>query len=198
MAEVDSERLHRSLVYELLGRLWAQEPGDLLHQLAEEPLASAWRDLGGTIPQRTDDSTRTSLDEDYCRLFIGPSGHLPPLQSVWTTGELDRGVKASLSHFESVVDFALPWNFVNMPDHLGNELWAMARILSKSANLTGADAEIADDLARQFFIRHLDWADPLLNAVIQREHHRFYGTVASITLQFLDDEALRFETTAAR
>lgn len=194
----DSEPVQRSLVYELLARLWAQEPDGVLEQISEEPLSSAWRGLGGIVPDFTSDTVRASLEEEYCRLFIGPSGHLPPIQSVWMSGELDKGVRASLNDFDSVVDFAPPWKFITMPDHLGNELWAMAQILRKSVGLSNTDFRIADDLARQFFIGHLSWAEPLLNAAIDRERDGFYGTVASITLNFLRDESPLFRTAAVR
>lgn len=196
MTTENSEPLQRSLVYELLAWLWAQEPDEVLKQLDEEPLASAWRGLGGIIPDVTSDAVRSALDEEYCRLFIGPSGHLPPMQSVWMSGELDKGVKASLSEFDAVVDFAPPWKFTTMPDHLGNQLWAMGQILRKSVGLSNTDGRLAEDLASQFFSAHLSWADPLLNAVIDRERDGFYGTVASITRDFLKDESARFRTAA--
>lgn len=192
----NSEPLQRSLVYELLAWLWAQEPDGVLKQLDQEPLASAWRGMGGIIPDVTSDAVRSSLDEEYCRLFIGPSGHLPPMQSVWMTGELDKGVKASLSEFDAVVDFTPPWKFTTMPDHIGNQLWAMGQILRKSVGLSNTECRLAEDLASQFFISHLSWADPLLNAVIDRGGDGFYGTIASITRNFLEDESARFRTAA--
>jgi TorA maturation chaperone TorD len=143
MTSENSGHLERSLVYRLLARLWAEEPGELLAQLASEPLLSAWQQLGGVLPDHTSDEVRASLDEDYCRLFVGPRNHLPPIQSVWTSGELDTGVTASLREFDTVVGFDEPWDFAIIPDHLGNEMWAMGQILRKSAGLTPDEMEIA-------------------------------------------------------
>ena len=80
MASKDLNRAERAAVYQLLARLWAEEPGRLLEQLRSEPLCSAWAQLGGIVPDEDSDGTHSSLDEDYCRLFIGPKEHLPPIQ----------------------------------------------------------------------------------------------------------------------
>lgn len=186
-----SENLERSSVYLLLARLWAEEPVELLEQLASEPLASAWQQLGGVVPEYDSQDARSKLEEDYCRLFVGPKGHLPPVQSVWMSGELDTEVTASLREFDSVVGFDEPWSFAIIPDHLGNELWAMGQILLKSQGLQQTDRTVADDLASHFFVGHLEWAERFLKAVEDREGDRFYGTVASVTLRFLNDEAAR-------
>ena len=87
-----SDFLERTSVYQLLARLWAEEPGDLLTELSSEPLRSAWLQLGGVIPDHESEELRSALDEDYCRLFVGPKGHLPPIQPVWEGGELDTAV----------------------------------------------------------------------------------------------------------
>ena len=192
MASKDLDRAERAAVYQLLARLWAEEPGRLLEQLRSEPLRSAWAQLGGIVPDEDSDGTHSSLDEDYCRLFIGPKEHLPPIQSVWMSGELDTGVTSSLREFNTVIGFEEPWNFDIIPDHLGNELWAMGQILRKSIKLP-LDENLADDLACQFFNGHLNWSADFLDAVIDRENDRFYGTVASVTQQFLRDEATHLE-----
>lgn len=194
MPSAFSDRPERAAVYQLLARLWAEEPGGLLAELASEPLATVWQQLGGIVPDFTSDDVCSSLDEEYCRLFIGPKGHLPPIQSVWTSGELDTGVTASLREFDGIIGFDEPWDFSIIPDHLGNELWAMSQILLKSDGLDPDELAVAEDLASQFFAGHLRWTDDLLNAVIEREGNKFYGTLAAITLRFLNDEAARLET----
>lgn len=193
-----SDRLERASVYQLLARLWAEEPGDLLTELAAEPLAAAWRQIGGCVPDHSSEIVRSLLDEEYCRLFIGPKGHLPPIQSVWASGELDTGVTASLREFDSIIGFDEPWEFSIIPDHLGNELWAMSQILLKSSGLRTDELAVAEDLAGQFFSGHLNWSGDFLNAVIEREGDRFYGTLSTVTQRFLNDEATRFETPVAQ
>jgi TorA maturation chaperone TorD len=136
---------------------------------------------------------RATIDEDYCRLFVGPTGHLPPIQSVWTSGELDTEVTASLREFDAIIGFDLPWSFAMIDDHLGNELWAMSQILLKSDGLPPDQLSVADDLLAAFFTGHLSWTAALIEAVVDREGDRFYGTVAAITRQFLKDEAVRFQ-----
>lgn len=196
MTSTEYDRAERAAVYQLLARLWAEEPGGLLEQLRSEPLCSAWEYLGGVVPDQDADGTYSSLDEDYCRLFIGPKEHLPPIQSVWVSGELDTGVTASLREFDTVIGFEEPWDFAIIPDHLGNELWAMSQILRKSDRLAVDDQAVANDLASQFFKGHLNWMGEFLDAVIDRESDQFYGTVASVTQRFLRDEATRLEVPA--
>lgn len=192
MPSAMADNLDRASVYRFLARLWAEEPGELLAELATEPLRTVWKQLGGNVPNLASDRDQSSINEDYCRLFIGPKGHLPPIQSVWTRGELDTSTTASLREFDAIVGFAGPWKFSIIPDHLGNELWAMSQILVKSDGLAVDDQIVAEDLARQFFTGHLNWTDNFLEAVIQREGEQFYGTLAAITRQFLKDEAARF------
>lgn len=182
----------RTSVYKLLARLWAEEPDGLLTELSSEPLRSAWLQLGGVIPDDESEELRSALDEDYCRLFVGPKGHLPPIQSVWEGGELDTAVTTSLREFDSIIGFELPWSFAVVDDHLGNELWAMGQLLHKADGLSPGQSSIADDLAGAFFKGHLSWTEPLLDAVVSREGEQFYGTLATITREFLGDEAVRF------
>ena len=191
-----SDFLERTSVYQLLARLWTEEPGDLLTELSSEPLRSAWLQLGGVIPDHESAELRSALDEDYCRLFVGPKGHLPPIQSVWEGGELDTAVTTSLREFDSIIGFELPWSFAVVDDHLGNELWAMGQLLHKADGLSPGQSSIADDLAGAFFKGHLSWTEPLLDAVVGREGEQFYGTLATITRQFLGDEAVRFRVAA--
>lgn len=187
-----SDFLERTSVYQLLARLWAEEPGDLLTELSSEPLRSAWLQLGGVIPDHESEDSWSALDEDYCRLFVGPKGHLPPIQSVWEGGELDTAVTTSLREFDSIIGFELPWSFAVVDDHLGNELWAMGQLIHKADGLSPDQLSIADDLAAAFFKGHLSWTEPLLDAVVSREGDQFYGTLATITREFLGDEAVRF------
>lgn len=198
MASTICNLTERVAVYQLLARLWAEEPGQLLEHLMTEPLAAAWRELGGSSSVHDSDVAQASLDEDYCRLFVGPKGHLPPIQSVWMSGELDTGVTTSLREFDTVVGFEQPWDFAIISDHLGNELWAMSQILRKSEGLPAEDQAVAEDLACEFFKGHLNWTDQLINAVVDRESDRFYGTIASITGRFLQDEAARFNLPASQ
>tara|TARA_R110002072_G_scaffold271038_2_gene430973 strand:+ start:95718 stop:96341 length:624 start_codon:yes stop_codon:yes gene_type:complete len=187
-----SDNKVRASTYQLLARLWGQEPGGLLEPLATEPLASAWQQLGGNIPDHTSEEVRAELDEDFCRLFVGPKDHLPPIQSVWESGELETAVTTSLREFDMIIGFELPWSFGVVDDHLCNELWAMGQILRKTDGLSPDQMDIAEDLAGAFFTGHLSWGKRLFEAVVSREGEQFYGTVAGITQQFLNDEAVRF------
>ena len=186
----DSDR--RSAVYRLLARIWAEEPNESLTVLAAQPFASIWGEAGGQVPDLHSASVRETLSERYCWLFVGPTEHLPLLQSVWETGELVGDVASSVALYDSLIGFEQPWRFELLPDHLGNQLWRMSDILVKSALLrTSEELLQAADLAGQFFSTHVTWCRRLLDSIIERDGEGFYGTSAAVTIRFLEDEAER-------
>lgn len=186
----------RGAVYRMLARLWATELTEPTVQLLASPdVSDVWQSLGGCDPELLTPDRLDDLAEDYCRLFVGPTGHLPPIQSVWADGELQSDVVTSLTEFVSVCGYESPWSG-QLPDHLGNELQLMGLALAK-ASLETESAAIDD--ARQFTAtlldRHLRWALPFAAQVTRRDEDGFYGQLALVTRAFLQSEdELYFET----
>lgn len=175
--------LHRSDaiadVYAMLSRLWLRELDEaLLVELQRQPLREAYETLGGVIPESSDLDT---LAEEYCRLFIGPRGHLPLLESVWKRGELQSESTDSIQSFAELFGFQGDRNL--MMDHLGVQL----QIMSQATSLVcrAGDSSETSEAAREFFVRHLGWTDPLFAAVMDRGGSDFYLALTRLTKEFL-------------
>lgn len=174
-----------SSTYSLLARLWLREvDAPFLAQLRETDLGEAFQAAGGRVPQVGE------LDElaaEYCRLFVGPRNHLPPLQSVWQRGELQSEITSSIRSFAEAIFFDSPLNAGSvMYDHLGTELDIMSQITATVSTETCVESRA---LASEFFRRHLTWTDKLIQQAIGREPGPFYLSLLRMTRMFLDTEA---------
>ena len=184
----------RSGVYRLLGRLWLREvDAPLLEQLSDGVLGEAFVAAGGVSPSLVTGETVESLAVDYCQLFLGPSGHFPPYQSVWEAGQFEGEAAKSVREFAEVVGYdpagVLPGGMV---DHLGVQLDLMGHLLSGGVDAEdSADAEdnIIDEVSDAFYSAHLTWPDTLLSATRERAKTAFYRSMLTLTGEFLDTEA---------
>ncbi len=172
-------------VYTLLSRLWLREIDDeLISDLGRDPLRQAFVVLGGVVPHE-------SLDElavEYCRLFIGPRDHLPPVQSVWQRAQLHSETTTSVRTFAEILGYEMPVG--NMFDHLGIELDLMAHAI---LGIQGQSCEPSyEEIAGEFFRRHLTWPTPLLDAAVERSISPFYRSMVQITRDFLVIERSRW------
>ena len=188
------ETAARSGTYRLLARLWLREvDGELLRKLRSPPLCDSFVEAGGILPVDEDeDWTIEQLAVDYCRLFVGPTGHLPPCQSVWREGQFQGTTTASMERFVQVVHYnhsastrGIMW------DHLGVQLDVMGHILDQFANgqLKPDHQSLLSELATAFFTRHLLWTTELLEAVAQKATTEFYRSTTRLTREFLDSES---------
>ena len=172
------DAIQRAAAYEFLGRLWASEvDGDLLAQLLKpSDIHDAFLAAGGDIQMSA--ASVNELAEDYCQLFLGPTNHLPPYQSVWIDGQfagessVDMKKWCELVHFESTAI---------EPDQLGVQLTVMSRI-SATANVP---------MESDFFGRHLTWPSKLIATATQRARTGFYRSVTKMTAEFLESESAR-------
>ncbi len=186
----------RSGMYRLLARLWLREVDrDLLQELTTAPLCDAFTGAGGLMSAREDADTIEELAIEYCRLFIGPTDHLPPFQSVWQSGQFQDGTAASMKEFVEIVGYdtdAVPSGI--MLDHLGIELDVMGHILSlMSASPAEPQTEaVQNDLLTSYSLTHLQWPTELLEAAGRRVTSDFYRSVIGMTGAFLRSEAQAF------
>ena len=182
----------RSSMYRLLGRIWLREiDRDFLSQLCSSPLREAFITAGGKLPADDSGAAVEPLAIDYCQLFIGPSNHLPPYQSVWQAGQFNGKPTDSMRKFIDGCGYdvtSLPRGV--MLDHFGVQLGVMGHVLSKGAALKphSAEATVARDVAIHFFHAHLRWAPPLLEAAAVRAGSDFYRSTISLTEDFLRSE----------
>ena len=182
----------RSRVYGLLSRLWLREVDrSLLQELRSPALRDALKNAGGHAPVGDEERLIEELAVDYCQLFIGPSQHLPPFQSVWQSGQFQSATTASMKSFIEVIHYdvdRLPPGL--MLDHLGVQLDVMGCLLEK-LSIWPAGAEDLDqgvELAKAFFERHLKWPG-LLEAAVQRAETEFYRSSIAMTRDFLESES---------
>lgn len=167
-------------MYELLSRLWLHEVDDeFVNELGGSDLRAAFEAAGGFVP---DEADIEQLRTEYCRLFVGPRDHLPPLQSVWMRGELQSEITTSIEMFASAVRYE---SQETMHDHLGVLLGIMSRATELNSESTCEDSL---DFAREFFRRHLTWTNELLAAAEGRAEHSFYESLAIMTREFLREE----------
>jgi TorA maturation chaperone TorD len=182
----------RSGMYRLLARLWLREVDrNLLRELCCSPLCNLFTAAGGALPGRNDESTLEQLAIDYCRLFVGPTDHLPPYQSVWQTGQFHGATAVSMRNFVDVVGYnaqMLPAGM--MLDHLGVQLDVMGHILGQVSNWQSEENELDEvmELSNSFFARHLLWPTELLQTSLPRAATDFYRSSIQVTHEFLKSE----------
>ena len=182
------ENAGRSGVYRLLGRLWLQEVDTLLlNQLGRGDLGAAFENAGGVVPTLVTGETVEDLAVDFCQLFLGPSQHCPPYQSVWETGQFEGEAGNSMLGFAEVVRYdpsaVLPGG---MLDHLGLQLDLMGHLLGGSI---AGETQIVEEVANAFYSAHLSWPEPLLVAAQERARTAFYRSLLKLTGEFLETEA---------
>ena len=182
------ERLARGGLYRLLARLWLREiDGPFLEQLGSGQLGGAFADAGGVLPTLVTGEQVEALEVEFCRLFLGPSKHFPPYQSVWQAGQLEGEACQSVREFAAVVQYDIEAAAPGvMVDHLAVQLDLMGHVLG--SELRGP-AEVVDEWEALFFAAHLAWPEPLLVAVLERAESEFYASMVSLTRSFLQSES---------
>ena len=174
-----------SQVYALLARLWLQEVDvSLLDRWQDENFAEAFTAAGGIV------AFTDQVDElatDYCQLFVGPKNHLAPYQSVWETGELQSEIASSVQRFADLLHYQQRSDCPHtMIDHLGTQFDIMAQ--STSGTVRSACGQVADEIAAEFFARHLTWPERLLVAASARASSPFYRAMIEMTADFLSSQ----------
>jgi len=187
-----SQPVVKAAVYRLLAQLWGQEISYRLAESLDKPdVRKIWMTLGGGDPSQLT-SQLDCLAEDYCRLFVGPVGHLPPIQSVWMAGELQSSMVGQFTEFVRICHYKSPWPGL-LPDHLANELQLMAVMLEKATlEPAPANTDLARSLIEAFFNQHLTWTKRFLDRVQCVDTDGFYGNLASLTQSFLHEEATAY------
>ena len=93
-------------MYALLAQVWLREVDlALLSRLRSPEVRPLFQAAGGELPA---DSEVEHLAVEYCRMFVGPQGHLPPLQSVWERGELQSDITSSIRSFADAAGYQTP------------------------------------------------------------------------------------------
>ncbi len=185
-----SELQSRAAVYRLLSRLWRSEVDEtLLLDLTSGDMRDAFVQAGGQLPNDTSAATIDELAFDYCQLFLGPSSHLPPYQSVWTEGQFQGAAIASMTQYIDLLNTD-QWADETMLDHLWIELDVMANLLDQRASATDSPEALAlsTEITATFFRDHLSWPIQLCTIAAERAQTDFYRSMVEVTSEFLASE----------
>jgi TorA maturation chaperone TorD len=175
------ELVAASAAYQLLARLWLREVDiAMLRLISQSALAECF--TLDTVPSGRDSDLIDHLAGDYCQLFIGPAGHLPPFQSVWEAGQFQSSAAASMSQFIDVTGYD-DSSQGTMADHLGVQLGVMGLISRQCADRQSNLEELSQlmELKRAYFMRHLTWTEELLQQAIRKAESEFYESVLLTT-----------------
>ena len=172
--------------YRLLSRLWLREVDqELAHTLNAEPLRSAYLGVGGALPP-TKPAPLECLAQDFCQLFLGPSNHLPAVQSVWCAGIFQSKAVDSMQSFLQILRLE---NRHPIVDHLGFQLYVMSVAVQYVATARpGANLETTE-VAGAFFTNHLSWPSQLIESAHDQAKSGFYASVMDVTANFLCQES---------
>jgi TorA maturation chaperone TorD len=208
----DPEALARAGMYGLLARCFARElDPPTLKRLNSEPLRTLLKASGCIPPESTSADTLEELAIDFCQIFLGPSGHCPPYQSVWLQGTFQGELVDSMNGYRELlspqafvavnpddsdarvesessdVDHAWP----NLAaDHAAVQLDLMSRFYSAIAVCQETQSRELVSLPAQYFETHLRWIIDYTAVAYQRSATEFYRTFFKLTAAFLSTEGL--------
>jgi TorA maturation chaperone TorD len=181
--ETFSDSAMLATVCRLVGGLWLNElDRETLRLLMSAEVKSAWLELGGSAPPDDPDISNVlnRLAADYCQLLIGPKGHLPPVQSVWSDQAFQSAAASSVVRFyELYRDYQSPGS---LKDHLGSQLDFAGFLIERADHDSNAAVVLA-----KFHEEHLVWSEPLLARVNHKAGTAFYRGLASVTGQLIKE-----------
>ena len=163
----------------LLGSCWMKEmTHESLLALGRDGNPALWgalQELEWEVPEPSNE-TIESLEIDYCRLLIGPKGHLSPVESVWVSDQFQsETVSAMQSFFDLLPGYRPP---ISLHDHIGVQL-------DYAGNLLVAAGKSQDEAAFEpvlvFCQNRLAWIDGLLRGVNSLAQTDFYRGLATAT-----------------
>ena len=173
--------------YRLLARLWIREVDEpFLEFLTTPPIRDVFTAAGGMLPKNVVPATLEELAVDYCQLFLGPTKHLPPFQSVWQDARFQGKAAASMQSYVAATDRQTGGL---MLDHLGVQFDVMASLLDHVLE-SDRDRDESLELVATYFAQHLTWLSPLLQAASHRAKTDFYRSVITMTRDFLNAEEI--------
>lgn len=180
--DLQSDQLaEMAAVFALLSRLWAREiDAAAIKSLRQQPLASAWKKLGGKIPTDERPETIEALAIDYCQLLIGPKDHVPPVQSIWSQSKLSGNSTESMQKYIAMIDGFEPC--VDFVDHVAVQLQFIGVLLSMAEQ---SKKKLIRGLATAFAGDHLEWTEKFFEATQAKATSDFYTSLSAVSREFL-------------
>ncbi|MBT7356287.1 MAG: molecular chaperone TorD family protein [Rhodospirillaceae bacterium] len=200
----------RANVYGLLADVFREEPSEaFLINLGEPEFSGSFHALNLSLDEMFENTPYVQLVDDlaveFTRLFIGPTNHISPHESMHTEARFgekkalwgDRTVE--VKKFMQTVGLEVDDSFGGMPDHISAEFEFMQQLLLKEAN---AWINEQDDLGRnilnienKFYDEHLShWVSDFCDTVAELASHIFYRQFSEVTKGFMDFEKETLQT----
>lgn len=165
----------RAFTYRFLQRLFSEPDKDFYEFLAghSKELDAIGIQLGSVDLE--------SLQVEYTRLFLGPQGHLPPYESVFSEGRFWGDSAVEVKRFAESIGLELTEDHTMPPDHISIEFEILEKILASGH----PDAE---KLYGDFFSQRIKWVANFLQKIIPRTKVEFYRTSFEFAGAFLKSE----------
>lgn len=169
----------------------------MLGWLRDGEISESLNRAGICLPATTDSAVIEQLAVDFCQLFIGPSEHLPPYQSVWETGQLQGDTNTSMKRYGDAANYPIEQMAQDkLYDHLGIQFDFMGQLLeqidengaSQTSDVDAAANSVILEFATSFFSAHLTWPHELVRQASEQAQTDFYSSLCKVTLEFLDCE----------
>jgi len=166
---VDSASL--APVARLLGRLLVRElDAETLAEWRDPGVAAGLASIGIELPE---ESRLVDLEAEWFAAFLHPARHLPPVQSLWESGQYDGDAKLAVEGIARAAGLELSDGARGAPpDQLGC-------LLLLWADLSERDPALAGLLCRA----HISWVPRALEPVAR--DGGFYAAVASAAIELV-------------
>ena len=172
-------------VFHLLANLWLTE--------VDTEFAELWNSSAVLIGEILDEppvvlksEDLPELETEYCRLFVGPKGHFPPVQSVWGTAKLESSATESMSRYIQELQH-LHVDEVQCPDHIGEQLRCLAVLLENRPDASTGHTAESDIVLSEFVTAHLSWPGELMTGVLAANPAAVYRQLVLLTETLLAD-----------
>lgn len=191
----------RSNLYGLLATVFRQEvTPDLLQTIRGPQISEVLSDLGidlfGGLSTNPEEERLEALAVEYARLFLGPSRHISPHESVhhqredgqW--GQLWADSTVEVKRFIETAGFRYDSEFTGMPDHISVELEFMEQVTQREEQAWSEDDKEAplycQKIEKKFMEEHLlKWIPGFCDKVAQEAELPFYRDMAVMTKHFM-------------
>ena len=196
--------LARSNVYGLLANVFREEPSEaFLSKLRGPEFSGSLHALNLSLDEMFEDTSYEQLVEnlavEFTRLFIGPSNHISPHESMHMDARF--GEKKSLwgdqtvavKKFMEAAGLKVDDSFGGMPDHISAELEFMQRLIQAEADAwTKEEDELGYnilDIEKRFYDEHLSqWVPRFCDTVLELTDHVFYIQFCEVMKSYMNFE----------
>lgn len=195
--------LKRSVVYQLLSRMYRFEPDrELFDKLVSDEVIKTLKECSSHINTKNFlIKDKTQLDElsvEFCRLFIGPAPCVPPYESVHSTepgnaGQFWGDATVEIKSIVETLGLCYSKDFHEMPDHISVEFELMYRLIDAEINALESDnvkeSQNARHVQRFLLNKHLlMWLPSFCDKMRAASKDPFFVEIANLTQNFLESE----------